>query len=66
MKKVVILSYFFPPANFVGAERTAFWAKYLKEFDIYPIIITRCWNDNETDVFSQLKSNNYKREKNNG
>ena len=23
-------------------------------------------NDNETDVFSQLKSNNYKREKNNG
>lgn len=62
MKKVIILSYFFPPANFVGAERAAFWAKYLKEFDIYPIIITRCWNDNETDVFSQLKSNNYKRE----
>ena len=66
MKKVIILSYFFPPANFVGAERTVFWAKYLKEFDIYPIIITRCWNDNETDIFSQLKSNNYKREKHNG
>ena len=50
MKKVVIISYFFPPCNFVGGERTFAWAMYLNRFGIYPIIITRQWNDGQKDI----------------
>jgi glycosyltransferase involved in cell wall biosynthesis len=54
VKKVLLLSYFYPPANFVGAERTAAWAKYLLESGIYPIIITRQWNDGQTDIVGKV------------
>ena len=50
MKKLLIISYFYPPANFVGAQRTAAWAKYLHEYGYYPIIITRQWNEGQTDL----------------
>ncbi len=63
MKKVLIISYFFPPANFVGAERTAAWAKYLYEFGYYPIIITRNWNENQTDLTDRVINNDYSIEK---
>ena len=59
MKKVIILSYFYPPANFVACQRTSFWAKNLNQNGIYPIIITRCWNENQTDVSSPGKRNYY-------
>jgi len=42
-KKVLILSYFFPPSNVTSAQRAKGWAKYLGEFGYYPIIITRKW-----------------------
>ena len=57
MKKVVIISYFFPPANFVGAERTEAWYKYLPQFSIYPIIITRQWNNNQKDLVDKVIDN---------
>lgn len=57
MKKVLIISYFYPPANFVGGERTASWAKYLHESGYYPIIITRQWNDEQTDITNKVKNN---------
>ncbi len=63
MKKVLIISYFFPPANFVGAERTDAWAKYLHEFGYYPIIITRNWNENQTDLTNKVINNEYSIEK---
>ena len=63
MKKVLIISYFFPPANFVGAERTAAWAKHLHEFGYYPIIITRNWNENQTDLTDPVIQNEYSIEK---
>lgn len=50
MKKVIIISYFFPPCNFVGGERTFAWAKYLRRFGVYPIIITRQWNEGQKDI----------------
>ncbi|MGM0477957.1 MAG: hypothetical protein ACQERC_01955 [Bacteroidota bacterium] len=56
MKKVLIISYFYPPANFVGAQRTAAWAKYLHECGYYPIIISRQWNEGQTDLVGQLKN----------
>jgi 2-polyprenyl-3-methyl-5-hydroxy-6-metoxy-1,4-benzoquinol methylase len=48
--KVLIISYFFPPSNFVGGERTFAWAKYLNRFGLYPIIITRQWNEGQKDL----------------
>ncbi|MBX7181437.1 MAG: hypothetical protein K1X82_04935 [Bacteroidia bacterium] len=44
MKKVLILSYFFPPCNLTASQRAFGWAKYLKTFGYYPIIITRNWD----------------------
>ena len=46
MRKILIISYFFPPSNITGAYRVYSWAKYLKQSGIYPIIISRRW-DNE-------------------
>lgn len=57
MKKVLIISYFYPPANFVGGERTASWAKYLPEHGFYPIIVTRQWNQNQTDLIDKVENN---------
>ena len=50
MKKVLIISYFFEPANFVGAQRVNSWKTYLPESNIYPIILTRFWRENQTNL----------------
>jgi hypothetical protein len=57
LKKVLIISYFFPPANFVGAERTESWYKFLPEHRIFPIIITRQWNENQRDLVDYVIDN---------
>jgi hypothetical protein len=57
MQKVLIISYFYPPANFVGGDRTAAWAKYLHLSGFYPIIITRQWNEGQTDLVDEIKKN---------
>ena len=44
MKKVIVISYFFTPCNLTASQRALGWAKYLKEFGYYPIIITRNWD----------------------
>lgn len=44
MKKVLIISYFFPPCGLTASQRPLGWAKYLSESGYYPIIITRHWN----------------------
>jgi len=54
VKKVLILSYFYPPANFVGAARTEAWVKYLPENNLFPIIITRQWKHNQTDIVDDV------------
>lgn len=43
MKKVVIVTYFFPPCNLTASQRSLGWAKYLKQEGFQPIIITRNW-----------------------
>lgn len=65
MQKILIISYFFPPANFVGVKRVEYWAKNLHKYGFYPIIITRCWNTNQKDIVGKVIDNNYKFEKNN-
>lgn len=44
MKKILIISYFFPPSNITGGYRVFSWAKYLNNFGIYPVIVTRRWD----------------------
>lgn len=41
MKKLLILAYDFPPYVSVGSLRPYSWLKYLKEFEIEPIVVTR-------------------------
>lgn len=50
--KVLILAYDFPPYVSVGGLRPYNWYKYLHEFDYYPIVVTRQWENaygNELD-----------------
>ncbi|MEX0812138.1 MAG: hypothetical protein WD048_07960 [Chitinophagales bacterium] len=49
MKKVLLITYFFPPGNFAGSYRMKAWAEHLHKFGYYPIVVTRHWADNETD-----------------
>lgn len=52
MRKVLILAYDFPPYVSVGGLRPYNWFKYLKEYGVEPIIVTRQWSNkygNELD-----------------
>ena len=44
MKKVLIISYFFPPCNLTASQRSMGWARYLKNEGWDPIVITRNWD----------------------
>ncbi len=44
MRRVMILSYFYPPCSLTAAQRPASWAKYLPEFGFFPLVVTRCWD----------------------
>lgn len=44
MKKVLILTYFFPPCNLTASQRALGWVKYLHKFGYKPIVITRNWD----------------------
>src|ERR1700752_4271608 len=60
MKKVLILAYDFPPYVSVGGLRPYCWFKYLKEFGIHPIVVTRQWENkhgNHLDYISAGSSN---------
>ena len=59
MKKIIILAYYFPPCNFVGAKRIKAMANYFHENGIYPIIITRNWNLGQTDIIDYVIDNHY-------
>ncbi len=45
MKKVLILAYDFPPYVSVGGLRPYAWYKYLHEYEVYPIVVTRQWDN---------------------
>lgn len=61
MKKVLILAYDFPPYNSIGAQRPFSWFKYIKEFGIQPIIVTRHWDDNIQNPIDYIKPSKYKK-----
>ena len=56
----MIIAYFFPPANFVGGDRIAAWAKYLHKLGYFPTIVTRNWNDGQKDLTGRIEDNTLK------
>ena len=56
MKKIIIISYFFPPCSLTASQRINGWAKYLNEFGYYPTVITRNWENNIASPEDVLKS----------
>lgn len=44
MRKILIISYFYPPCNLTASQRVKGWADYLQEFGFYPIVVTRNWD----------------------
>ncbi len=59
MKKILILAYDFPPYVSVGGLRPYSWFKFLKEYDVEPIIVTRQWTNeygNRLDYISKSKT----------
>lgn len=39
-KKILIITYYWPPSGGSGVQRWAYFAKYLEQFDIIPIVLT--------------------------
>lgn len=59
LKKILILAYDFPPYVSVGGLRPFNWFKYLSEFGVAPVVITRQWKNthgNELDYVAAGKS----------
>lgn len=60
MKRLLILAYDFPPYVSVGGLRPYAWYRYLKEFDVEPVVVTRQWGNkygNELDYIAPGESN---------
>jgi hypothetical protein len=55
MKKVIILSYFFPPCTLTASYRIKSWVDYFYENGIYPIVITRNWDNPISKLEDVLK-----------
>ncbi|MFW5983159.1 MAG: glycosyltransferase [bacterium] len=60
MKKVLIIAYDFPPYVSVGGLRPYSWYKYFHEFGLYPVVVTRQWDNkygNHLDYIAPGESN---------
>lgn len=60
MKKVLIISYYFPPCNLTSAQRIGSWEKYLPRNRFYPIVVTRNWTGKELSETQRLESSGKK------
>lgn len=59
MKNLLILAYDFPPYVSVGGLRPYAWYRYLKDYGVYPIVVTRQWGNtygNELDYIAPGES----------
>ena len=50
MKKLLILAYDFPPYVSVGGLRPYSWYRYMKDFGVEPIVVTRQWENKYGDA----------------
>ena len=61
MKKILIISYFYPPCNLPAAQRVSSWTRYLHKHNYYPVILTRRW-DHSIQVQSDISKGTGKTE----
>lgn len=60
MKKLLIIAYDYPPYVSVGGLRPHSWFKYFNQFGVYPIIVTRQWDNkyqNSLDYIAPSQTN---------
>jgi hypothetical protein len=55
MKKVLVISYYFPPCNGAPAWRAYSWAKNFHQYGIRPTVLTRHWTGNENSWSDYLQ-----------
>jgi hypothetical protein len=58
MKKLLILAYDFPPFPSVGGLRPQSWLENMHKFGVYPIVVTRQWENNFGDYRDYISSSN--------
>jgi hypothetical protein len=58
LRKVLIISYYYPPCNLTAAQRVGSWVKYMPENGYYPILITRNWTGHEFTATELLENSN--------
>ncbi len=46
MKKIFLISFYFSPCTLTPSQRITYWAKNFHKIGLYPIVITREWNEN--------------------
>lgn len=56
MTKLLILAYDFPPYVSVGGLRPYSWYKYLCQYDVYPIVFTRQWENRHGNSLDYISS----------
>lgn len=52
--KILILCNDFPPINSIGSDRPYSWFKYFKNYDLYPIVITKNWSESGNSRFKSI------------
>src|SRR5688500_10355854 len=50
VKKILIVSYYFPPCNIVSAQRAHSFAENFRRHGLHPIIVTRHWTGDENST----------------
>jgi hypothetical protein len=55
MKKVLILAYDFPPYNSIGGQRPYSWFTYFKQFGLFPVVVSRHWDESITTSEDYIK-----------
>lgn len=51
MKKILILSYHFPPMNVIASQRALGYANHFKKFGFEPTIVTYDWSKKQTEQY---------------
>ncbi len=52
--KILILCNDFPPVNSIGSDRPYSWYKYFKNYDLYPVVITKNWVESGNSRFKTI------------
>ncbi len=40
MRRLLVIAYYFPPSGGAGVQRVLKWVKYLRDFDVEPVVLT--------------------------